>query len=550
MSIALQLSVIMFLAPVVSATPVDFAAAAGVSSAASIDLAMSDLAEPAASSLMAEEAQAVQPHLIPLRRESVPVKRKGKVVSFKTSYSGLVSIGQPAQSFRVVFDTGSGHLVLPSVECGSEACQVHLQYNQTASGSALPINADGSVVKPGNRCDQVNIGFGTGKVKGEFVRDTLCLGKSQNDDDPTNQGKTELCVEMQAVMAIEMSTIPFKNFGFDGILGMGLSSLALSKEFSFFDLLSKSGKMGTHHFGVFLTEGEDGEESEIAIGGHNSARTLGPISWTDVVMPELGYWQVEIRALRVGGQTLDICQDGSCRGVMDTGTSHLGIPSPVDAQVTKMLTVPAGDMLDCRLADLPELEIELPGMNITLYPDTYMRRLPLREDVNVDSQKGVTMPDAEELQRSEATTVTTTMVPEGEAEAPGSVPRFCRPRLMPVNMPAPLGPNLFILGEPVLHRYYSVFDWAGPRIGLSVANTATNLADRSQITDRVGTLPKDVDVYLMQQSVTASSGHKRASLKDTETAEDDDDDGDSFSTMQVVVQVSMRLRYHGAQNRI
>merc|ERR1719393_1045256 len=143
---------------------------------------MQELAEPSAMDLVAEEAPA-QPHLIPLRRESVPVKRKGKVVSFKTSYSGLVSIGQPAQSFRVVFDTGSGHLVLPSVECGSEACQVHLQYNQTASGSAQPINADGSVVKPGNRCDQVNIGFGTGKVKGEFVRDTLCLGKSQNDDD-------------------------------------------------------------------------------------------------------------------------------------------------------------------------------------------------------------------------------------------------------------------------------------------------------------------------------------------------------------------------------
>merc|ERR1719331_3674234 len=160
------------------------------------------------------------------------------------------------------------------------------------------------------------------------------------------------------------------------------------------------------------------------------------------------------------------------------------------------------------------------------------------------------MPEKGELEQSEsATTTTTTGAPE-EPEAPGSVPRFCRPRLMPVNMPAPLGPNLFILGEPVLHRYYSVFDWAGPRIGLSVANTATNLADRSQITDRVGTLPKDVDVYLMQQSVTASSGHKRASLKDTETAEDDDDDGDSFSTMQVVVQVSMRLRYHGAQNRI
>merc|ERR1719359_1547622 len=188
----------------------------------------------------------------------------------------------------------------------------------------------------------------------------------------------------------------------------------------------------------------------------------------------MGYWQVEVLALRVGGHTLDICQDGSCRGVVDTGTSHLGIPAPFDAEVAKMLTVSAGDMLDCRLADLPELEIELPGMNITLYPETYMRRLPLREDVNVDSAKGVTMPDKEELEKSEsATTTTTTLVPE-VAEAPGTVPRYCRPRLMPVNMPAPLGPNLFILGEPVLHRYYTVFDWAGPKIGFGLANTKRN----------------------------------------------------------------------------
>jgi len=487
-----------------------------------------------------------KPHIIPLRRETVPVKRKGKVVSFKTSYSGVISIGRPApQDFRVVFDTGSGHLILPSVECGSEACLVHKQYNQSSSTTAVPINVDGSVVPPGKMCDQVNIGFGTGKVKGEFVRDVVCLGPPQTEEEANDpEVAAPHCVTMQGVMAIEMSTMPFKNFGFDGILGMGLSTLALSKEFSFFDVLSKTSGMQEHHFGVFLTEGEDGEEgeqSEIAIGGHDPARTLTPLKWTNVAMPELGYWQVEIIALRVGGKTLDVCQDGSCRGVVDTGTSHLGIPAPFDAEVAKMLTIPAGDMLDCRLADLPELEIELPGMNITLHPETYMRRLPLREDVNVDSQKGVTMPEKGELEQSElATTTTTTAVPEADPnDAPGSVPRYCRPRLMPVNMPAPLGPNLFILGEPVLHRYYTVFDWAGPKIGFGLANTKRNTQDRSQITDRIGSLPKDVEVFLMQTSSDTSSA--TGSSKDSE----DPEDSDSFATVQVVMKVTMRMAYRG-----
>jgi hypothetical protein len=378
-------------------------------------------------------------------------------------------------------------------------------------------------------CDQVNIGFGTGNVKGEFVRDEVCLGGSLEEGGSASPEAH--CVRMQAVMAIEMSTMPFKNFGFDGILGMGLSSLALSNEFSFSHMLAKTGKISAQTFGVFLTEGDNGEESEIAIGGHNPDRLMTPLAWSDVVMAELGYWQVQIVALRVGGKLIDACSDGTCGGVVDTGTSHLGIPAPYDAQVAEMLTAPAGDMMDCRLADLPELEIELPGMNITLHPDTYMRRLPLREDVNVDSQKGVTMPTDEELQKKELYTTTTTTPAQLDAnDAPGTVPRFCRPRLMPVNMPAPLGPKLFILGEPVLHRYYTVFDWAGPRVGFGVANSKRNNMDKTQITDRVGELPKDVEVYLMQRNAEAS----------TNRGESSEDDGDGFAAVQIVLQVTFR----------
>jgi hypothetical protein len=256
-------------------------------------------------------------------------------------------------------------------------------------------------------------------------------------------------------------------------------------------------------------------------------------------MPELGHWQVEIVAIRIGGKELDICKDTPCRGVVDTGTSHLGIPAPYDKQAADMLTIPAGDMLDCRLADLPELEIELKGLNITLYPETYMRRLPLREDVSVDVKKGVTVPSDSELAESLKTTTTTTGGAEKEtdlADAPGSVPRYCRPRLMPVNMPAPLGPNLFILGEPVMHRYYTVFDWEGPRVGFGVANMKKNLMDRSKITDRIGELPKDVDVYLMQQSMKSSK-----STRAHHSMNGDEEESDSFAAVQVVMQVTLRV---------
>merc|ERR1719272_1637675 len=76
------------------------------------------------------QSQSSDVKTVPLRREVVPVTRKGEIVSYKTSYSGLLQMGEPAtQEFRVIFDTGSGHVILPSSKCQSETCLMHNQYN-------------------------------------------------------------------------------------------------------------------------------------------------------------------------------------------------------------------------------------------------------------------------------------------------------------------------------------------------------------------------------------------------------------------------------------
>jgi len=355
-----------------------------------------------------------------------------------------------------------------------------------------------------------------------------------------------------------MSVQPFQAFKFDGILGLGLSGLALSEEFSFLKWASASGLLGTPRFAFFLAEGEGGEASEIALGGYNAARALEPLTWAHVVRPELGYWQVEVKAVRINGVELDICKDGTCRGVVDTGTSHLGIPAPADKEVADLLTREAGDLVDCRLVDAPEMEIDLPGYTLTLHPYNYMRRLPLREGVSVSSVQGVFVPAADETNSAVAPAGDATAAPAaaegttlaaaapvpveaaapdaaappaaapaaepGAAATPGEgeeeqVRRFCRPRLMPVRLPAPLGPKLFILGEPVLHRYYTVYDWGNRRVGFSLANNRRNTMDPSQIVDRRGALPQEVDMLLYQKSMTvvreASSSVARRALPGT-----------------------------------
>lgn len=62
---------------------------------------------------------------------------------------------------------------------------------------------------------------------------------------------------------------------------------------------------------------------------------------------------------------------------------------------------------------------------------------------------------------------------------------------MPVNFPAPLGPNLFILGEPVLSRYYTVYDWERPQIGFGLAASRQNIAAAEGGADIVADMDSD-----------------------------------------------------------
>mmetsp|Transcript_32794 Transcript_32794/g.78444 ORF Transcript_32794/g.78444 Transcript_32794/m.78444 type:complete len:528 (+) Transcript_32794:67-1650(+) len=493
----------------------------GLLLAAAVQTASCDDAADASSMLQRppiEAAMSARPHVIGLRRESVPVYRRGKIASFKTSYSGVLSVGQPAQEFRVVFDTGSGNIILPAAECHSEACLMphRKRYSQSSSVTSHPINSDGSRVLAGELGEQVTIGFGTGEVTGEFARDRVCFGSSQN----TSTNATEpletavdyrpVCVEMSVIVAVEMSTQPFKTFQFDGILGLGLSGLTMNRNFSAFDMIVKSGMAAQPIFSVFLSDGEFGEQSEVAMGGVDPRRLVEPISWSDVAMQDLGYWQVRIRSVRIGGEELDVCLDGTCRGVVDTGTSHLGVPAPWDKEVEKRLKREAGDLLDCRNAEAPEIEIELhEGKVITLYPFNYMRRLPLREGVSVGSSGGVQLKQA----AAPATESVVLLQGDGLAAAPSpSVPaqgnnselpveRHCSPRLMAVKLPEPLGPKLFILGEPVLHRYYTVYDWEQTKVGFALANSRQNSLDPAALRGQKGELPKEVDMLLMQQQM-------------------------------------------------
>jgi len=397
---------------------------------------------------------------VPLHRQRVPVVGSTNIISQKSVYFGSLSIGHPSkQEFTVVFDTGSAHLIVPSAGCRSETCRAHRQYDPAASPRALEIDHDGSRVLPGAPRDEISIAFGTGEITGVFARDRMCLGVVEPAEDTETAAH---CVDMRIVHATEMSDEPFRSFAFDGILGLSLDSLAVAPEFSVFGTLVREGRLAHPSFGVFLAESDE-ETSEISFGGHNPEKLRGEPAWVPVFAPEHGHWQVQITAIRLGGQTLDFCSDGQCRAVVDSGTSLLAVPQALEDDLATMLegnlrdplAGPDGSGVDCRQAQGLPLHFDVDGFTVTLEPGDYTRQaLQMSED-------GTTVPAQVSKEPSAG---------EGEAEP---LARSCWPTLMPIDFPEPMGPKLFIWGEPVLRKYYTVYDWQDRRIGFGLAAHAS-----------------------------------------------------------------------------
>jgi len=246
------------------------------------------------------------------------------------------------------------------------------------------------------------------------VRDTVCVGPA---------GGEAVCVDMAVLAAMEMEDKPFHDMPSDGIVGLGLQSLTTGPMSSFLGRLFAESRTLLHQFGIAL----GGDRGELHIGGHDAAHFEGSLQWLPVLRPEDGFWQVAIHAIRVGNVTVDSCRRG-CRGVIDTGVSHLGThPSKVAFLRRALASTPRGSS---GLCDGPDLALDLGAVVLTLRPQDYAGHncTPLVGTVDVDG-----------------------------ADAAG----------------------LYALGGLVLHRYYAAFDWDQHRLGFAPLAIGRSVAKRS-----------------------------------------------------------------------
>lgn len=415
---------------------------------------------------------------VKLRKQQVTVGQAKRHV--KIAYYGEISVGAPAQTFRVVFDTGSAQLVLPSTDCSSPAC-AKSRFNRSWSSTATDVDTGGEVVSTSGARDEVSIKYGTGEIVGVYVRDIVCVGgrhdvtrNSPGLQPPINkatgpatdqldvhqqarmrralvqskqsEATGQPCVELSWVAASSMTDDPFQQFNFDGVFGLGLEGSSVGEEFNFMRYVFEDVPWMAPQFSLWLAHDWEADTSEITFGEIPEYRLESDVVWAPVARPEFGYWQVRLDAVLVGGRPLPLCEDGSCHAAIDTGTSILAAPTKVVTAVKAVLN-PRLKLAktaegDCA-SDVPDTEITfvVGDAELVLSPGEFAH--PVRRPRRPHS-------------------LTKRLHPAEQCEA----------LIMAIDIPKPMGPNFFILGEPVMKKYLTTFDRTTMQIGFALARHA------------------------------------------------------------------------------
>ncbi|MGK3743648.1 MAG: hypothetical protein ACI90V_010507, partial [Bacillariaceae sp.] len=217
-------------------------------------------------------------------------------------YFAVVEIGTPPQSFEVIYDTGSSNLWVPKVgctHCGLPFISHKTKYDDTKSST---YEEDG---------EDFEIMYGSGSVKGFFSKDAITLADDIVID---AQGFAEVTDAGGLGVAYSLGK-------FDGILGLGFSSISIGGRPTVFENAIKQGKVDQPIFAFYLGDNEPGE---LTFGGYDSSKFEGELTY--VKLEAATYWEITLDGIACGDYKKEASDDNKIKAIVDSGTSLITGP--------------------------------------------------------------------------------------------------------------------------------------------------------------------------------------------------------------------------------
>ncbi|MCJ1350368.1 MAG: Vacuolar protease A [Icmadophila ericetorum] len=262
-------------------------------------------------------------------------------------YFSDISIGTPPQDFKVVLDTGSSNLWVPSQQCGSIACYLHNKYD---SGSSSTHKANGS---------SFEIQYGSGSLSGFVSNDVVTMG----DLKIKNQDFAE---------ATEEPGLAFAFGRFDGIMGLAYDTISVNKIVPPFYQMLDQKLLDEPVFAFYLSDTASGAESEVTFGGVDKSHYTGKL--TKIPVRRKAYFEVDLDAISFGDATAQLDNTGV---ILDTGTSLIALPSTLAELLNKEMGATKSYngqyTVECDKRDtLPDMTFTLTGYNFSITPYDYI----------------------------------------------------------------------------------------------------------------------------------------------------------------------------------
>lgn len=265
--------------------------------------------------------------------------------------SGHIFIGDVVlggdQKLSMLFDTGSGNLVVPAKTCVSDGCEGHRRFRAEDSSSGHFDFSKG----------HLELSFSTGKIAGNGFQDNVCIKGA--------------CGTANFVVASILSD-DFKKYNFDGILGLGPPDQALGPGYNVINALVKSGALPRAMFALALQPG--GDDSVATLGGYDpgAVKAGSSIQWLPVHWHR-NEWAISLMDVTVAGERLHACLADQCRAVVDSGCAGIVLPQQAARRLHEQFQIPSASVFDCEIkSSLPQLGFIIGNSTYTVGPDAYI----------------------------------------------------------------------------------------------------------------------------------------------------------------------------------